>query len=108
MRAFILRRVELLTQGVGDATLVGSSQSADTLRIKPIRVQHVASPGYGTDSETNRRQDSESYNDTSQGPAWFCVEPFDQRMFFRIGAVCTMSLIAIFHQPWALLPALLR
>ena len=34
MRAFILRRVELLAQGIGDATLVGSSHSAHTLRIK--------------------------------------------------------------------------
>jgi thioredoxin reductase (NADPH) len=34
MRAFILRRVELLAQGVGDVTLVGSNHSADTLRIK--------------------------------------------------------------------------
>jgi thioredoxin reductase (NADPH) len=34
MRAFILRRVELQAQGIGDATLVGSSHSADTLRIK--------------------------------------------------------------------------
>src|SRR5256884_7144019 len=34
MRAFILRRVELLAQGIGDAALVGSSHSADTLRIK--------------------------------------------------------------------------
>ncbi len=34
MRAFILRRVELFTQGIGDATLVGSNHSADTLRIK--------------------------------------------------------------------------
>ncbi len=34
MRAFILRRVELLAQGIGDATVVGSSHSADTLRIK--------------------------------------------------------------------------
>ena len=34
MRAFILRRVELLRQGVGDVTLVGSNHSADTLRIK--------------------------------------------------------------------------
>ena len=34
MRAFILRRAELLTQGIGDATLVGSSNSADTVRIK--------------------------------------------------------------------------
>jgi thioredoxin reductase (NADPH) len=34
MGAFILRRAELLAQGLGDATLVGSSHSADTLRIK--------------------------------------------------------------------------
>src|SRR5438067_10552562 len=34
MRAFILRRTELLAQGIGDATLVGSNHSADTLRIK--------------------------------------------------------------------------
>lgn len=34
MRAFILRRAELLAQGIGDVTLVGSSYSADTLRIK--------------------------------------------------------------------------
>jgi thioredoxin reductase (NADPH) len=34
MRAFILRRVELLAQGIGDVTLVGSNHSADTLRIK--------------------------------------------------------------------------
>jgi thioredoxin reductase (NADPH) len=30
MRAFILRRAELFTQGIGDATLVGSNHSADT------------------------------------------------------------------------------
>src|SRR5215469_9148788 len=34
MRAFILRRAELLAQGISDATVVGSSHSADTLRIK--------------------------------------------------------------------------
>jgi thioredoxin reductase (NADPH) len=34
MRAFILRRAEMLQQGIGDVTLVGSSYSADTLRIK--------------------------------------------------------------------------
>lgn len=34
MRAFILRRVEMLAQNIGDTTLVGSSHSADTLRIK--------------------------------------------------------------------------
>ncbi|HKD80621.1 MAG TPA: FAD-dependent oxidoreductase, partial [Candidatus Angelobacter sp.] len=34
MRAFIARRVEMLAHGLGDATVVGSSNSADTLRIK--------------------------------------------------------------------------
>ena len=34
MRAFILRRVELIAHQVGDAVLVGSDHSADTLRIK--------------------------------------------------------------------------
>jgi thioredoxin reductase (NADPH) len=34
MRAFILRRVELIAHQVGDAVLVGSNHSADTLRIK--------------------------------------------------------------------------
>jgi thioredoxin reductase (NADPH) len=34
MRAFILRRVQLIAHGIGDAVLVGSSHSAGTLRIK--------------------------------------------------------------------------
>jgi thioredoxin reductase (NADPH) len=34
MRAFILRRVELIASGIGDVVLVGSTHSADTLRIK--------------------------------------------------------------------------
>lgn len=34
MRAFILRRVELIEQGLGDVVLVGSNHSAGTLRIK--------------------------------------------------------------------------
>ncbi len=34
MRAFILRRVELVAQGIGDVALVGSMHSAGTLRIK--------------------------------------------------------------------------
>jgi thioredoxin reductase (NADPH) len=33
MRAFIVRRVELIAQGTGDAVLVGSTHSSDTLRI---------------------------------------------------------------------------
>lgn len=34
MRAFILRRVELIAAGVGDVVLIGSLHSASTLRIK--------------------------------------------------------------------------
>lgn len=34
MRAFILRRVELLTGGIGDVALVGSAFSAGTLRVR--------------------------------------------------------------------------
>jgi thioredoxin reductase (NADPH) len=34
MRAFILRRVELVAAGVGDAVLIGSTHSSGTLRIK--------------------------------------------------------------------------
>jgi len=34
MRAFILRRVELIAHGFGDVVLVGSSHCAETLRIK--------------------------------------------------------------------------
>ena len=34
MRAFILRRVELIAAGVGDIVLIGSAYSASTLRIK--------------------------------------------------------------------------
>lgn len=34
MRAFILRRMELIARGIGDVALVGSSNSAGTLRIR--------------------------------------------------------------------------
>ena len=34
MRAFILRRLELVTSGLGDVVLIGSLHSADTLRIR--------------------------------------------------------------------------
>ena len=34
MRAFILRRMELVASGVGDVVLIGSMHSVDTLRIK--------------------------------------------------------------------------
>ena len=34
MRAFILRRVELIARGLGDVVLIGSTHSAGTLRIQ--------------------------------------------------------------------------
>jgi thioredoxin reductase (NADPH) len=40
MRAFILRRVELIAAGVGDIVLVGSTYSADTLRIKEFLMRN--------------------------------------------------------------------
>jgi thioredoxin reductase (NADPH) len=46
MRAFILRRVELIAQGFGDAVLVGSSHCAGTLRIKEFLTGNGHPYGY--------------------------------------------------------------
>jgi thioredoxin reductase (NADPH) len=40
MRAFILRRVELIAAGVGDIVLIGSTYSASTLRIKEFLMRN--------------------------------------------------------------------
>jgi thioredoxin reductase (NADPH) len=40
MRAFILRRVELVAAGVGDVVLIGSTHSAGTLRLKEFLVRN--------------------------------------------------------------------
>ena len=40
MRAFILRRVELIARGFGDVVLVGSRHSAGTLRIKEFLMRN--------------------------------------------------------------------
>ncbi len=40
MRAFILRRVELIAAGVGDIVLIGSTNSASTLRIKEFLMRN--------------------------------------------------------------------
>ncbi len=40
MRAFILRRVELISAGVGDIILIGSTHSASTLRIKEFLMRN--------------------------------------------------------------------
>ena len=39
-RAFILRRVELIAAGVGDIVLIGSTNSASTLRIKEFLMRN--------------------------------------------------------------------
>jgi len=41
MRAFLLRRVELIAQGLGDVIVIGSSHSADTLRIREFLTRNV-------------------------------------------------------------------
>ena len=41
MRAFILRRVELITQGLGDVIVIGSSHCAGTLRVKEFLTRNV-------------------------------------------------------------------
>ena len=40
MRAFILRRVELVSNGIGDAVLIGSAHSPGTLRIKEFLMRN--------------------------------------------------------------------
>jgi thioredoxin reductase (NADPH) len=40
MRTFLLRRVELIAQGVGDVVLIGSSHSAGTLRVKEFLIRN--------------------------------------------------------------------
>ncbi len=40
MRAFVLRRVELVAAGIGDVVLIGSMHSADTPRIKEFLVRN--------------------------------------------------------------------
>jgi len=41
MRAFIARRVELITRGLGDAMLIGSLHSASTLRIREFLTRNA-------------------------------------------------------------------
>src|SRR6185295_5997712 len=40
MRAFILRRVELISRGIGDVVLVGSNNCAGTLRVKDFLMRN--------------------------------------------------------------------
>src|SRR4051794_32399859 len=40
MRAFVLRRVELIAHGIGDVVLIGSTHSAGTLRLKEFLMRN--------------------------------------------------------------------
>ena len=40
MRAFILRRVEMVASGIGDVVLIGSSNSSSTFRIKEFLMRN--------------------------------------------------------------------
>src|SRR5215475_508730 len=46
LRAFILRRVELIARGVGDLILIGSSHSLDTFRIKEFLTRNYQPYSY--------------------------------------------------------------
>ncbi|MGH9523238.1 MAG: FAD-dependent oxidoreductase [Terriglobales bacterium] len=52
MRAFILRRVQLIARGLGDTVLVGSQHSAGTLRIKEFLMRNSQPYSY-IDLETD-------------------------------------------------------
>lgn len=53
LRAFILRRLELIARGIGDTILVGSSHSLDTLRIKEFFTRNYQPYSY-VDLERDR------------------------------------------------------
>jgi thioredoxin reductase (NADPH) len=46
LRAFILRRLELIAQGISDLVLIGSSHSLDTLRIKEFLTRNYQPYSY--------------------------------------------------------------
>jgi thioredoxin reductase (NADPH) len=54
LRAFILRRLELIAREVGDIVLIGSSHSLDTLRIKEFLTRNYQPYSY-IDLERGRR-----------------------------------------------------
>lgn len=53
LRAFMLRRLELIARGIGDTILVGSSHSLDTLRIKEFFTRNYQPYSY-VDLERDR------------------------------------------------------
>jgi thioredoxin reductase (NADPH) len=74
MRAFILRRVELVTAGVGDIVLIGSTHSSDTLRIKEFLMRNGHPYSYidlERDPEVQNLLDG-FHTDASEIPVMIC------------------------------------
>ena len=74
MRAFILRRVELVAAGVGDVVLVGSVHSAGTLRVKEFLMRNGHPYSYidlERDPDVQNLLDS-SNTDASEIPVMIC------------------------------------
>jgi thioredoxin reductase (NADPH) len=74
MRAFILRRAELVTAGVGDIVLIGSIYSAGSLRIKEFLMRNGHPYSYidlERDPEVQNLLDS-SHTDASEIPVVIC------------------------------------
>jgi thioredoxin reductase (NADPH) len=63
LRAFILRRVELIARGIGDVVLVGSQHSAGTLRVKEFLTRNGHPYQYlDADSDSGVQQLVESFH----------------------------------------------
>ena len=60
MRAFILRRVELIAHGYGDVVLVGSTHCASTLRVKEFLIRNGHPHGY---VDLDREADAQEFFD---------------------------------------------
>src|SRR3712207_3749834 len=74
MRAFILRRVELVTAGVGDIVLIGSNHSAGTVRIKEFLMRNGHPYSYidlERDPEVQKLLDG-FHTDASEIPVLIC------------------------------------
>ncbi len=74
MRAFLLRRLNLVAQGLGDAVLVGSSHSADTLRVKDFLTRNFQPFAYlDLDRDTDVQHLLDRFHVTSEDiPVLIC------------------------------------
>ncbi|HEX6314175.1 MAG TPA: FAD-dependent oxidoreductase [Gemmatimonadaceae bacterium] len=74
MRAFILRRVELIARGVGDVVVIGSSHCAGTLRVKEFLTRNGHPFAYvDLDHDTEAQELLDRFNVTaSDVPVLIC------------------------------------